>query len=302
VYNVFLFLRRFNAIIINHPFCYLYTLLISPKKKVIIFHSPWCFEYKYRTPKFKKVAFLIRYLIEKFTYQNATNIITLSTYSKRVCSFLFKVNRANIHIIPPSVDIEEFEQITDKNPQNKILAEASHKIVFLTARAMIPRTGINLLIDAIELIKDKLHNTLFLIAGEGPYLEQYRQLVAKKGLSDIVKFVGFLEREKLITYFYTSDCFILPSSKLEGFGLVLLEAMYANLPIIATPVGAIPEVLKNMPYCYLTKSKTPQALAEKILEFIDNKINKSNINLKERFLTRYPSYQQIADQILTLIK
>lgn len=305
--NILMALKKFDLVLLNHPFTYFYTLLISRRKKKIIFHSPWCLEYKYRkidkNYKIKKketafmLGYMIRFYIEKWVYNNIQKIITLSKYMKKICVKLFKTNMQIITIYP-SIDTEEFCMNYNKNEIRKELKLPLDKLIFFTARAMIPRTGIKQLIEAIDIIKSKVQNSLFIISGDGPYLNYYKSLVVIKKLVNLVKFTGFLDRVTLIKYFYASDCFLVPSCKLEGFGLVILEALYANIPVIATPVGAIPEILSDIPDCQLSNSRTPQDFARELLKFTQRENNIKTLNLRKYFSNRFNTPEKLAKDII----
>ncbi len=300
--NLLLTFKRFKIVLLNHPITYFFTLFIPDRKKRIIFHSPWCFEYKYRaeSQNSKLQTFsgqFIRFYIEKFVYNHTKNIITLSNYMKKICLKLFRT-KSTIQVIYPSIDTTEFGLMVDKYTIRKELNIPPDKTIFFTARSMIPRTGISLLLNAINLTKDKLHDCLFIIAGGGTHLNFYKNLSIEKDIHNMVRFTGFLDRKILIKYFFASDCFLMPSQKLEGFGLVILEALYTNIPIIATPVGAIPEILRNVPSCRLSKSKSPQDFATELLNFIQSKNNITHLNLQKHFLNKFGSLKQFVDQII----
>lgn len=305
--NLLFFVRNFDRIILNHPLTYFYTFLIPERRKRIIFHSPWCFEYKYRRETqdsnidIDRLPFcdgqLIRFFAERFVYKRIQNIITLSNYMKKICIRLFRT-KARIDVIYPSINVDEFEQANNKWEVRKELNIPENALVFFTARSMIPRTGIKSLIEAITMVKDMVRNCFFIIAGGGPYLSYYKKLVAIKRLGNIVKFTGFLERKTLIKYFYAIDCFLMPSQKLEGFGLVILEALYNNIPIIATPVGAIPEILVSIPDCRMSKSKAAVDFAQELLGFITRKNTDEITHLRKYFLSKFKPIKNVVNQII----
>ncbi|MFN7181815.1 MAG: glycosyltransferase family 4 protein [Planctomycetota bacterium] len=310
--NLLFIFRNFDLILINHPFSALYALLASNKKKILIFHSPWCFEYTYRkditvnyearcskTYNSKSVGFYIRLFIEQFVYRDSLYIITLSNYMKKICKKLFKT-KACIYVIPPFIDIEEFNITDDKKTLREKLKIPQDKTVFFTARALIPRTGIDVLINSISIIRDKIRDCIIYISGGGDYRKHYMNLVAKLALQKYIRFLGFLDRETLIKYFYAADCFLLPSWKLEGFGLVIPEALYTNLPIIATPQGAISELLKNIPHCLISKDRTPESFAQEILKFIQRKSYWSGIDTRNYYLTNYHNPERVIEKIMSI--
>ncbi len=310
--NILLILRKFDLVIINHPLSALYTFFIPRRKKITIFHSPWCFEYKYRKKieppkltaiapdkKTKDLGFYTRFFIEQQIYRNTKHIVVLSNYMKRICEKLFKTP-ATIYVLPPFIDITEFNITSEKKSLRQKLNIPEDKIAFFTARSLIPRTGIDILIKSFYSIKNKIDNCLVLIAGTGDFLSYYKNLVANYQLQNYISFLGFVERKTLIEYFYAADCFLLPSWKLEGFGLVLLEALYSNLPIIATPTGAIPENLKNIPNCFISKSKNYESFAQEILNFLKNFNNLGKIDLRKYYLNNFHNPDTLIEKIFAI--
>jgi glycosyltransferase involved in cell wall biosynthesis len=82
---------------------------------------------------------------------------------------------------------------------------------------------------------------------------------------------GFVP-ERLLPYYYNAaDYFVVPSSSGEGLPLVLLEAMACGLPVIATIVGGIPEIIENMINGVLVPPRNPEAMAETISTLLSNK-------------------------------
>ena len=95
------------------------------------------------------------------------------------------------------------------------------------------------------------------IVGDGPCAAALRQLAAGLKLSGTVTFLGDVSRAQLVEEYRAASVFCLPSVQ-EGFGIVLLEAMAAARPIVASRAAAIPEVA---PHAALVEPDDPEALA-----------------------------------------
>ncbi|MBT6408122.1 MAG: glycosyltransferase family 4 protein, partial [Nitrospina sp.] len=83
-----------------------------------------------------------------------------------------------------------------------------------------------------------------------------------------VQLVGLVPRETLPLYFRSADLFILPTTAIEGFGLVTAEALASGLPVMGTPVGATEEILQQIDERLLFRHTSPEALAEGIETFL----------------------------------
>jgi glycosyltransferase involved in cell wall biosynthesis len=112
--------------------------------------------------------------------------------------------------------------------------------VFGTIARLIDEKNIQALIRGFALVRIKCPESSLIIVGYGPLLESLRNLAEDLGISKYVYFTG--KQINAIDFLSKMDTFVLPS-RTEGFGLVLLEAMSMNLPIIASRVDGIPEVL-----------------------------------------------------------
>lgn len=98
------------------------------------------------------------------------------------------------------------------------------------------------LIEAFSIFVKEHPNTILSLIGDGEKKEEIQQLVREKGISDKVKFLGI--KSNVYSYLNKADVFILPSIY-EGVPMTLIEAMGTGLPIIATAVGGVPDMLRN---------------------------------------------------------
>jgi len=119
------------------------------------------------------------------------------------------------------------------------------------------------LIDAISLLN--LLNVKLLIVGDGKDRKALEGRVEKLNLEKNVIFIGYQSKPDL--YYQVMDVFCIPSSR-EGFGLVAVEAMLHKLPVIATAVGGLKEVVIDGETGYLVPPGSPEDLAKKIINLI----------------------------------
>ncbi|HEV2449877.1 MAG TPA: glycosyltransferase family 4 protein [Thermoplasmata archaeon] len=149
---------------------------------------------------------------------------------------------AKLRIIPPGIDLEEWTHPAEDLAT--VAPEAPPKYLLFAGR-IAPNKGLDVLIRALSRIPMEHRVPLLLVGkdwGERPGLEA---LVRELSLGPWVHWVGHLEgRPAYRAYFFRASGFVLPS-EYEAFGLVLLEAMAAGVPIVATAVGGVPEVLEN---------------------------------------------------------
>ncbi len=98
------------------------------------------------------------------------------------------------------------------------------------------------LLQAFKIVHEKNSNTKLICVGDGVYIKDIIAYSIELGLSDSVIFTG--SKNNVVDYYNTADCFVL-SSAWEGFGIVLVEAMACELPVISTDCGGIKEVVQD---------------------------------------------------------
>ncbi len=156
-----------------------------------------------------------------------------------------------------------------------------------TALRLTAQKGIEDLLEATPLILNKYPEGRIFIAGEGPLKEKLLLKSSKMGLGKKVCLLGYYDN--LASFFASLDVFVLPSHT-EGLGIVLLEALASGVPVVATSVGGIPEIITSGKHGLLVPPKNPQALAEGVIDLLED-INKKDSfvkagvsRIKEKFL------------------
>ncbi|MFN4133689.1 MAG: glycosyltransferase family 4 protein, partial [Candidatus Hadarchaeales archaeon] len=161
--------------------------------------------------------------------------------------------REKTEVIYNGVDAKKFRKV-----ENNIKEKLGCEHMSTTVCRLIPQKGVEYLVRAVKEIEG---NFKAVIIGRGPELVRLKALAEKIGVEKRIKFVSEIVPEpELIQYYSASDFFILPSLW-EPFGIVLIEAMACENPIIATRAGGIPEVVS--PDCgILVEPRNPKQIAE----------------------------------------
>ncbi|KKU80624.1 MAG: Glycosyl transferase, group 1 [Candidatus Peregrinibacteria bacterium GW2011_GWA2_47_7] len=139
-------------------------------------------------------------------------------------------------------------------------ADPSEQIIINVA-TLHERKGQMDLVDAFEIVYKKNSTIKLILVGEGEGREEIERHIAHKGLQKSVLLLG--QRKDIPRLLSAADIFVLASRR-EAFGLVLLEAMSAGLPIIATRVGGIPEIIEDGKTGLLVEPRAPEDLAGKL--------------------------------------
>jgi len=116
------------------------------------------------------------------------------------------------------------------------------KKVVLTLGRLVERKGIDKTIQAMEIVRQKVSNVFYIVAGDGPYRETLQKLTKKLNLQDRIVFTGYVPETEKSSYYAAADVFAMPNRELEngdveGFGIVFLEANAHGKPVIGGRSG-----------------------------------------------------------------
>lgn len=173
-----------------------------------------------------------------------------------------KLARKPRFTIPAAVNTSKFG-VLQKQEREVVRQRAeipAGATMLICSRRLVPRTGVDLLIQALALLSD-IEITL-IVTGDGDQASALRKLAKDQGVSESIRFTGVLPIEELRMLTAAADFAVLPTRGLEGFGLSAAEAFSAGTPVIATPVGALPEVVGEFDKRLLADRSDAQALAE----------------------------------------
>lgn len=207
----------------------------------------------------------------RLVMHNADAIIALSEDMKKEMQRTY--NR-NIFMIPNGVDSERFRDISRDMMRHKLQKDVGEKLIIFIGRFR-PEKGVQYLIDAMYIIRKKTQLTRLILVGEGPEEANLRELAQKLNLQSCIDFIGKIPIENVPCYLAASDVFVLPSLS-EGMPNVVLEAMAAGLPIVATKVGGLPEIIKNGENGFLVEPKNAEQISEKVsLILMDSRLRET---------------------------
>jgi glycosyltransferase involved in cell wall biosynthesis len=125
-----------------------------------------------------------------------------------------------------------------------------------------PQKGFDVLVRAMASVRASVPDVALVIAGEGPERQRLEHIASNLGLQGAVRLLG---RREDVPALMESATLLVHPARWEGFGLVLLEAMRSALPIVATAVGGIPEVVEDGVTAVLVPPEDPERLADAIL-------------------------------------
>lgn len=182
------------------------------------------------------------YVCDKYI---STYFEALTAVSENIKEEIVKhgIKKEQIIVLPNAIEIEE--KLLSKEFRQEFLKKYNLdngvKIIGTVSR-LDPLKGIQYLIKGFKRVKEELGDVFLVVCGSGDYKKELELIVHEMGLSENIIFTGFIrDRLNVINLF---DIFVLPSSK-EGLPISVLEALSIGVPVIATKVGGVPELIKN---------------------------------------------------------
>ena len=187
-----------------------------------------------------------RQSVEGVVISRCHRVVVLSQFMRQRVMAAHGISAARIGLVPGAVDATVFAPSQQRRTARAPLTLPMDRTILFTVRNLVPRMGLDNLLRAIELLIPSQPRLLLVIGGEGPLRARLQEEIRHKNLHDVVRLVGFVPESQLSTYYQASDLVLMPSLQLEGFGLVMVEALACGTPVLGTPVGAIPEVLNQV--------------------------------------------------------
>jgi glycosyltransferase involved in cell wall biosynthesis len=212
------------------------------------------------------VGYLHSMLIGKRIFKVADGIQFLSSELYKSIPKL-NIDAKKVFLITTGVDTEIFKPGDGKEFLRAELDIKEDDIAILYVGRLDLVKGVNYLLEAAKEIIPNYKNIKFLIVGDGSLREQYESFA--KSFSDNIVFTGF--REDIAALMNIADMFVLPSLS-EGAPNVIMEASSSGLPVIATEVGEMPEMVLDGKTGILVKSKDVNGLVSALKKLIDNSL------------------------------
>jgi glycosyltransferase involved in cell wall biosynthesis len=207
--------------------------------------------------------------IEHTVIKRSDQIVALSEYTREKLERTYGLLSPKVRVIPGGVELERFRPSNDKTQIRARIGLPEDKFILFTVRNLVPRMGLENLISAFEIVQSGRSDLLLIIGGEGPLKLALKEQTKRCGVEDFVQFAGYIPDEDLPSFYQMADLFILPTTELEGFGLVTVEALASGLPVLATPVGGTREILAKLGSDYLFDDSTPQSIATGIIKALN---------------------------------
>lgn len=229
--------------------------------------------------------------------RKARRIIPNSFWTKE---WLLKVfgdeYRGQIRVIPGGVDVKRFRKINDVREIDEKYGLKGKKVVVFAGK-LTPYKGVKYLIKAAKKIKGEV-----VIIGDGPEKKNLKDLVFQEKIKNI-KFVDHVRdnTDLLVRFYSRANVFVAPSVWDEPLGLVILEAMACETPVVVTRKGGIPLAVKDGKNGFFIRPRNVKDIIEKVNFLLENEEKRQKMAQKAREIAVQKfSWEKIAEKFLKI--
>ncbi|MEN3052317.1 MAG: glycosyltransferase family 4 protein [Candidatus Methanosuratincola petrocarbonis] len=244
-------------------------LLYCMKKKIPLittYHGDW--DDKYGSFLRRVGVSLNNLFVEKLLSYSKIIISPSRTYANS-SPFLRKY-KEKVVIIPNGVDFNAYNLPTKKEAIRKQLNLPLEKFIILFLGNLSPYKGPDILLNAMPTILKK-YDVMLIIAGKGIMYECLQEISKDLNLKKHVQFIGHVSDAQKILLFNAVDIFCLPSTMVtECYPLTILEAMASGVPVVASKIGGIPDIIQDGHNGILVSPNNSKLLSNAILSLLDN--------------------------------
>lgn len=223
---------------------------------------------------------IVRRFLTKFVLQRAGSIRVLSRGLQKRLVSEFGIPDTRMMLVSIFVDVSSLGFSTEnlssemaeklEHAMNSFKQKYDGRFNILSVNRLVPIKNIPMQIDAMLVLKETFPQVLLHIVGDGPMYNQLQQQIEDNGLAEHVLLHGFKSGVDLSPFFTQSDCFVL-TSDFEGYGMVVIEAATAGLPIVMTDVGCGGEVIVNKESGLIIPIRDTKACVVALTEMLENR-------------------------------
>jgi len=227
--------------------------------------------FKERNLSKRALNLLLYYSMSKKTAERCDAIASEGPAQITEITKIFKIPKEKIFILPDGVDIDFIEEyITQPKFTREDLGFEDGDLILINVNRLEPNKGVVYLLEALKNLSRDLNVKLILV-GEGSQEKEIEAKIKKMGLKDKVLHFKKIPDEKLFQLYLIADISVTPTLY-EGLPIVILEAMAAGKPIVASNISDIPRVVKNGQNGFLVPPANPVAIAAAIMRIYENNL------------------------------
>ena len=283
-------------LVVSHFALYSYPVLRQIRVPLVVhFQGPWADEGAVEGGR--GTALFVKKSIEAAVYRRARRLICLSQAFAALLVERYGVDPARVRIVPGGVDAQRFEGVPDRSVARERLRWPQDRPIVFAVRRLVRRMGLEDLIEAMVEVRRRVPEALLLIGGRGPLQGELTAHIEQLGLTDHVRLLGFIPDDALPLAYRAADITVVPTVALEGFGLIAAESLAAGTPTLVTPVGGLPEVVRDLSTNLVLPSTGAGALAEGLSAALRNDMVLPAAEICQAFARERYDWTNIAMQV-----
>lgn len=239
---------------------------------------------------------------------SADQIIASGNYPFREAKEVIQSSE-NIHVIPPGVDIDRFRPLSRQEiiQARQLWGLKEDDLVLASLSRLVPRKGMDVLLDAASILSKQRPNLKVLIGGKGRQSQALAKQVSILGIDALL--VGEVKEELLPSFYASCDVFAMLSRnrwlglEQEGFGIVFLEAASSGVAVVGGNSGGSSDAIENMKTGFIVNTPSDPTKAAAVLsKLLDNQYlrNKISLEARKRVEEKY-SYEFLVKQLYNVL-
>ena len=217
------------------------------------------------------------------TYES-TEVIVNSNYMKNELQRLFGLPFEKINVVPNGVNTLNYSGIERDYDFRRRYAMDNEKIILFMGR-LVYEKGIQHLITAMPKILNGYHDAKLVVAGKGGMIDELRAQANALGLGEKVYFAGYVNGKDVGKLYKVADVAVFPSTY-EPFGIVALEAMLAEVPVVVSDIGGLNEIVQHRENGMKCYAGNANSIADSILELLYDPQLSANVVKKAKAKVR----------------
>lgn len=215
------------------------------------------------------------------------------------------VNPGRIQIVMFGVDLKRFIKYSATEFELKKQFELDDSPIVLSTRTLTPIHDVATFVRSIPLIQAAVPDTKFIVATDGPERKELEDMTCELGVSEAVRFPGYLEEEEMVKWLQLADVYVSTSLSDAGLSGSTAEAMACGLPVVTTDNGENRDWVSDCEGGYLVPNGAFDILAERVIRLLKDKnlrlkfgrLNRQIIEERNNYVTEMDRMEAIYEEV-----